>query len=178
MDTNFNTCFRTYYQTMCHFAYGYLKDSLKAEDVVQLVFVKIIDNSELLGASEELVKNYLYKAVRNACLNEIKLGEIHQTILSRIQQDKLNEDNLIFHIIRSEIYQEIMKAVKELPPRCQHVFELAFIAQKTNEEIAEELHLSVNTVRVQKNKAKQVLQLKLKELYPLVLFVLNSRFKI
>lgn len=47
---------------MCHFAYGYLKDSLKAEDVVQLVFVKIIDNSELLGASEELVKNYLYKA--------------------------------------------------------------------------------------------------------------------
>ena len=69
--------------------------------MVQLVFVKIIDNSELLGASEELVKNYLYKAVRNACLNEIKLGEIHQTILSRIQQDKLNEDNLIFHIIRS-----------------------------------------------------------------------------
>lgn len=61
------------------------------------------------------------KQVRNACLNEIKLGEIHQTILSRIQQDKLNEDNLIFHIIRSEIYQEIMKAVKELPPRCQHV---------------------------------------------------------
>ena len=89
----------------------------------------------------------------------------------------MNEDNLIFHIIRSEIYQEIMKAVKELPPRCQHVFELAFIDQKTNEEIAEELHLSVNTVRVQKNKAKQLLQLKLKDLYPLVLFFLNSLLK-
>ena len=177
MDTNFDTCFRTYYRTMCHFAYGYLKDSLKAEDVVQLVFVKIIDNSELWGASEEFVKNYLYKAVRNACLNEIKLGEIHQTILSRIQQDKLKEDDLIFHIIRSEIYQEIMKAVEKLPPRCRHVFELAFIEQKSNEEIAEELHLSVNTVRVQKNKAKQLLQLKLKGLYPLVLFFLNTLLK-
>lgn len=56
-------------------------------------------------------------------------------------------------------------------------FELAFIDQKTNEEIAEELHLSVNTVRVQKNKAKQLLQLKLKDLYPLVLFFLNSLLK-
>lgn len=42
-DKTFSDCFRSYYQPLCYFASGYVKDFEKAEDVVQDVFVRLLE---------------------------------------------------------------------------------------------------------------------------------------
>ncbi|MEY8594126.1 RNA polymerase sigma-70 factor [Butyricimonas hominis] len=169
----FDKCFRVYYQTLCYFAYNYLKGQEEAEDVVQEVFIKLLDATESFD-NEEHLKHYLYKAVRNACLNQIKLSGIRSEILNNIAKNSPQDENDFFvHVVRAEVYREIMAAVNELPNECGRVFKLAYVDGFSNEEVAEQLSISVNTVKSQKNKAKIQLREKLKGLYPVLLFFLN-----
>ncbi len=169
----FDKCFRGYYQTLCYFAYNYLKGQEEAEDVVQEVFVKLLDATESFD-DEEHLKHYLYKAVRNACLNQIKLSGIRSEILNNIQKNTLPDENDFFcSVVRAEVYGEIMAAISELPNECGRVFKLAYVEGFSNEEVAEQLSISVNTVKSQKNKAKIQLREKLKGLYPVLLLILN-----
>lgn len=77
------------------------------------------------------------------------------------------------NVVRAEVYQEIMEAIQELPTECGRVFRLAYVDGLSNEKIAEQLFISVNTVKSQKNKAKIQLREKLKGLYPVLLLFLN-----
>ncbi|MFR6542467.1 MAG: RNA polymerase sigma factor [Butyricimonas virosa] len=167
----FDSYFRRYYQTLCYFAYHYLKEQDEAEDVVQDVFMKLLNWEESFD-NEEHLKHYLYKAVRNSCLNQIKTTGIRSDILESIQKNAPEDENNFFvNVVRAEVYQEIMEAIQELPTECGRVFRLAYVDGFSNEEIATQLSISVNTVKVQKNKAKIQLREKLKGLYPLLLFL-------
>lgn len=165
----FDDCFRHYYQALCYFAYRYLKEMEAAEDVVQEVFIKLLGGGEYFD-NEEHLKHYLYKSVRNGCLNQIKLTGIHSEILESIQKNTPQDENDFFSkVVRAEVYREIMDAVNELPVECGRVFKLAYVDGFNNEEVATQLSISVNTVKSQKNKAKIQLREKLRGLYPVML---------
>lgn len=171
----FDRNFLRYYQALCHFALNYLKDYAAVEDVVQSVFICLLDKEEKFE-SEEHLKHFLYKAVRNACLNEIKLKDLHAGILEKVtrkQNLEEQEEDFFVQVVRTEIYRQIQEALEELPAGCERIFRMAYLEHLGNSEIAEKLNISVNTVKVQKNKAKHLLQKKLKGLYPL-LFLLAS----
>lgn len=164
----FDSNFRRYYQALCYFALNYLKDQDAAEDIVQGVFINLLDQEEHFE-SEEHLKHYLYKAVRNASLNELKLTAIHSGILEKLQNRHPQEEEIFFtQVVRSEVYRYIQEAVQELPTECGRIFKLAYLEHLDNPEIAQQLHISINTVKVQKNKAKHLLRAKLKDLYPLI----------
>ena len=169
----FDSHFRLYYQALCYFAYHYLKEQEGAEDIVQEVFIKLLDGTECFD-NEEHLKHFLYKAVRNSCLNHIKLMGIRSGILEGIQKNAPDDENNFFeNVVRAEIYQEIMQAIQELPTECGRVFKLAYVDGFNNDEIATQLSISVNTVKAQKNKAKIQLREKLKGLYPILLLLLS-----
>lgn len=165
---NFEDFFRRYYQTLCYFAFSFLKNKEVSEDIVQNVFVNLL-NSTTEHLSEEHLKHSLYKAIRNACINELKKNILHSEVLDSIMTDKSDDDSDLFHsIVRVEIYREIIEAINNLPDRCGEVFKLAYLEQLDNNEIAVELSISVNTVKVQKNNAKKLLREQLRHLYPIV----------
>ena len=100
--------------------------------------------------------------------------KIRTSILEVVQKNKLEDENNFFAgIVRAEIYNEIIQAIKELPVECGRVFRLAYLEGLTNDEISTHLKISVNTVKVHKNKAKILLREKLKGLYPLLFFLLK-----
>ena len=170
----FDSYFRRYYQILCYFACHYLKEQDEAEDVVQDVFMKLLNGEECFD-SENHLKHYLYKAVRNSCLNQIKMTGIRSDILGAIQKDTEEDENNFFeNVVRAEVYQEIMDAIQELPTECGRVFRLAYVDGFSNDEIAIQLSISVNTVKAQKNKAKIQLREKLKGMYPVILLLLSN----
>ena len=172
-EKEFKSLFDLSYVGMVQQATFYTNDFAVAEDVVQEVFIKLLDATESFD-NEEHLKHYLYKAVRNACLNQIKLSGIRSEILNNIAKNSPQDENDFFvHVVRAEVYREIMAAVNELPNECGRVFKLAYVDGFSNEEVAEQLSISVNTVKSQKNKAKIQLREKLKGLYPVLLFFLN-----
>lgn len=161
----FEDYFRSHYQTFCYFAYHLLKDQQEAEDVVQEIFIRLLDSKTYFD-NEEHLKNYFYKSVRNACLNRIKSTKTHSEL-----SNEVSENDFFTNIVRAEVYEEIMRAIYKLPKGCRQIFQLAYIDGYSNEEIAAQLFISVNTVKVQKNKAKKQLQEQLKNLYPLLFFL-------
>ena len=169
----FDNYFRRYYQTLCYFVYKNLQLQKESEDIVQEVFIKLLNFPETFE-NEEHLKHYLYKAVRNSYLNYVRQVKIRTSILEVVQKNKLEDENNFFAgIVRAEIYNEIIQAIKELPVECGRVFRLAYLERLTNDEISTHLKISVNTVKVHKNKAKILLREKLKGLYPLLFFLLK-----
>ena len=84
------------------------------------------------------------------------------------EQDEEDED---YRLMREEMYRALHQAVDELPERCRQVFKL-HLQGKKNEEIAQILELSVETVKTQKKKAMYFLRERLGRLYYL-LIILN-----
>jgi len=65
--------FKNHYAPLCRFAKNILKDKDQAEDMVQEVFLKIWDKRQDLKVSTSF-KAYLFMAVKNHCLNTLKLN--------------------------------------------------------------------------------------------------------
>lgn len=169
----FEGFFNSHYQTLCYFAYSYLNDREMAEDIVQNIFVNLFNNPDNKFDDEQHFKFFLYKSIKNACINELKKISMQANTLNDLSLDTTDESDFdIFQsIVRTEVYKEILDAVNQLPERCGEIFKLAYIEQMTNNEIAKLLSISVNTVKAQKNNAKKLLREHLKHLYPIVVFL-------
>src|SRR5690554_4000821 len=72
-----------YFQPLCYFADGLLDDPQKAEDVVQSVLVKIWQDKTVFDDAHH-IRNYLYKSVRNAAVNELNAESTHSRILKNL----------------------------------------------------------------------------------------------
>ena len=140
-------------------------DLQTAEDVVHDVFLKIWD-SETVMLVDENIGNYLCSAVRNRCLDLLKRQVVHDDYMSRAVIDlKMEEivacDNILDEMIDREKMEAVYKAIDRLPDKCREVFILAYLEEKKNAEIAEQLHISVRTVEAHIFKALKMLRVAL-----------------
>lgn len=173
LNMTFNQCFREHYRMLCYFAFQYVQETGKAEDVTQEVFMRILEERMTFN-SEDHLKRWLFVAVKNACLNHIKSVGIRSRILDRLAGEGGNEDTDFFNaMVRTEVYRQIQDAIDELPRECGRVFRMAYIEGLANEEIAGQMGISIHTVKSQKQKAKSLLRDRLKDLYPIALLAIG-----
>ena len=174
-ETYLDDFFRSHYGTLCYFAYSYLKNKEIAEDVVQNTFVNLLYDAEHKFDDEKHLKFFLYKSIKNSCLNELKKLSVQTKTLDDLSTENNDESDFdTFQlIVRAETYKEILDAINLLPDRCAEIFKLAYMEQLDNNEIAQQLSISINTVKVQKNNAKKILREQLKHLYPIVIFLFS-----
>lgn len=137
--------FDNHYAILCHIAASIVHDDSIAEDIVSDVFLNIYERRATLEIHTSL-KNYLFASVRNRSLNVLAGMKKYDTIhLDLSLQD--NQDNPDSTITVSEIQQILDESIFALSPECRQVFEKSRIEGKTYNEIAEELGISVNTVK-------------------------------
>ena len=137
-------------------------DHPTAEDVVHDVFLKIWNSETLMVANESIV-SYLFCAVRNACLDLLKHKTICNDYLAKAVRDlKIEElsysEDFLNKLIDREQIDAIYKEIDHLPEKCREVFVLAYIQEKKNVEIAEQLQISIRTVEAQIYKALKILR--------------------
>ena len=144
---------------MCYYAYKITNNQESSKDIVQDVFLKY--HSKPAEFSSELaIKNFLYLAVKNACLNFIRHDLVEKKFAENQVETALDQDQGLSHIIKAEALIAIKKAIEALPEGCRTVLKLAFFEGFKNEQIALELGISINTVKTQKQRALQLLRLK------------------
>lgn len=124
-----------------------------AEDIVHDVFLKIWDKQVFLLPESE-VKNILYAAVRNACIDHLRRLSLEKEIVDKkaiqLKLEELNFFNASEDLfMRKNLLEHIMKAVDELPEKRQEIFKLSYIEGLKASEIAEKLNISVRTVENQ-----------------------------
>lgn len=174
--SNFETVFRQHYERLCSYAFTFLKDEGKSEDLVQDLFIKIWEQRQDLINSSQL-KFYLFTAVRNNCLTTIKKNK--KTSLVELS-DEDGPDELTIRIDPKEKNLNhkalISKAMEQLPPKCREVFMLSRLSGQTYQQIADSLGISIKTVENQMGKAIKILKVFAKEngVYLLLLGCMGS----
>jgi len=159
----FEEIFSSFYPALCNFANNFVYDVQVSEDFVQEVFISLWDYKKNFDDLLSL-KSFLYKSVRNKCLNFIKHQKIVSNHIDASLKDMENDAFYFDHIIEEETHRLIYDAINELPPGCRKILLLS-INGLSNPEIAEDLNISVNTVKTQKAIAYKQLRVKLKELF-------------
>ena len=157
----FGAFFRENFPFLVMFADKYVNDMDMAADIAQ----------EAL--SPEKVKGFLYTTARNLALNHIKHNQIVDEHL-RLQE----KDSVLFfrnQIIEEETYQLVHKAVEQLPKQSCKIIQLS-LQGYSNQEIADQLNISINSVRTLKQSAYKKLRGILKEHFYLLPLMLKMNF--
>lgn len=168
-----NDFFFSYYSELSTFASKYVLDIPVCEDIVQEVFIMLWQRNDHFQ-DITAAKSFVYTSVRNSCLNYLK----HVKVKEKYLEYKLNiaEDSESFfeEIIKVEAYSQIRKEIDKLPSMERKILLMA-MSDKSNEEIAGLLSISINTVRTHKARAYKVLRTNLKDVF--LIYLLTSRLK-
>ena len=142
-----------------------------AEDIVQETFITIWENERMFNSYQGL-KAYLYELVQNKCTNYLKHRQVEDKYASYVKTTR-EETEGDYNLMQEEIYRELYMAIRELPEKCQRVFEL-HLEGKKNAEIAEILGISVLTVKSHKQNAIHVLKEKMGNLFLLYVYIYET----
>jgi RNA polymerase sigma-70 factor (family 1) len=150
--------FKQHYKGLCYFATQLVKDEQEAEDIVAACFLKLwqrhTDFDSLLK-----VRNFLYIATRNACYDHLKhLKRKNASHDEIIQLMETNENYIETKMIKAELLQAILLEVETLPPIRRKIFKMIYLEDLSVFEIATQLKISVDTVRVQKARALHLIR--------------------
>ena len=147
-----------------------LKDEEAARDVVQEVFIRFYEKSYDFPNLIAL-KSFLYSCVQSKALNALEKQNTRTFLKQRLDTPEYEEATYFRHQIEAEIFEEIFAAIEELPSECRRIFKMSYLEHMDIREITEKLQIAESTVKTQRQRAKQYLRKRLKNLYTLVIFL-------
>ena len=158
---DFDSLFKEFYDRLVYFSFQLVKDKHQAMDIVQDAFIKYWNLRETVMQDKIAIKNFLYRTVRNSSLNSIRHEKVVEGYILTQDGVEREERPVIDAIISAEVIAAIHTAVQSLPENYKNISVMGYMEGKKNHEIANELEMSVNTVKKQKQKALQLLRIKL-----------------
>ena len=161
----FQRLFEMYHKALCFFATRIVRDSLEAEDIVQDVFLAFWRMDRGGFPNLKTVKTFLYNSVQHRCLNYLRDLEIRDRNYRNLKREELDEDYFLCQQIRAEVVAELFGAIDELPDKCKEIFKRSYVDGQEDKKIAEELDISLNTIKTQKQRAKSYLRGRLGDLF-------------
>jgi len=154
----YKTLFDDLYPSLCLFANRYLKDLDTSKDVVQDVFIKTWER-KVSHPNYNAIKSFLYTSVKNKSLDYLRSKYHKNTIITpdtdfyKIQ----TKEHFLSEMVIVDVYANLESAMKSLPNKCEQILRFS-LNEYTNNEIAEELSITINTVKTQKRIAYKKLR--------------------
>ncbi len=176
---SFESFYLTWYSRAKIFACEFVMDEADAENIVQDVFVRLYERSELFDMPINLTA-YLFTSIRNACLNYLKKQMMEREVFANIQNEfefnlRMNYESLeAFNTDfpdEESIKERLHQALDTLPEKCRRIFIMSKLEGKKQSQIAEELQISVKTIENQMTIAYKRLRQELKDCMPLFIFL-------
>lgn len=146
--------FRRYYQPLCSHAARFVYDKAVAEDIVADLF-QAFWQKKVYERIDYSYRAYLYQAVRQNCLLYLQ-REAGQTVSTEqvISSEVFTgSSSPIDQIQFDELNERIEAVINALSPPVRRVFLLSRFEGRKNQEIADELHVSLKTVEAHVTKA-------------------------
>ena len=177
-EQSYKYIYDCHYVFLCHIANGYVNDYFIAETIVGDTIFHLWEIRESLEITLS-IRAYLTKSVRNRCVNyliseqrknEIQLSELTSGNVAE-ERYLMSDSYPLGTLLEQELEEEINKSIEKLPEECKAVFKKSRFEEKKYEEIAQELCISINTVKYHMKNALALLQADLKK-YLIVFFLL------
>lgn len=169
-DGTFEDMFRSYFQDLMRFVCSYVNDEEVAKDIVHDVFFAVLRNKKHLDASYSM-KSYLFTLSRNYALNYLK----HLRVVA------MNEREVVEVLENTgdelEAYEErvsrLNEKLAELPEKQREVLIKCFVDGRKYQEVADEMEISVNSLKTHISRGLKFLRNELREDVILLMFTLK-----
>lgn len=157
----FEQMYRDHYRGLYALACRFLNNNGLAEEAVHDVLLRLWDQSAQIEINTSL-KAYLFKSVSNHCLNLLSKKQISKTDVTELQTlaDESQVDEWLYE---EELCRKLLNLLDQLPEQNRIIFKMSRFDDKKHQEIADELGLSIKTVKNNITLTLQFLRTHLKE---------------
>ena len=138
--------YQHYWKGLFAFSFKILKDQQVCEDIIQEVFTDLWQKKHQLEVQN--LDAYLTQMTKYQIFQYLRKGKLSQKYLDRfsaIQMVNDTEDKLHFDELKATIENQLA----DVAPRCREIFLLSRFENLSNQEIADKLNISLQTVKNQ-----------------------------
>lgn len=155
----FEEIFHEHYSPLCNYATKIVKAHDVAEEIVQDLFVQLLEKKSLEGV--EYIDRFLIRSVKFKCIDFLR----RQQNSKLVAFDHLIESNVADNTIDSEEELEALfnYLVAKLPPKTREVFLLIRQSGLSYKDAANQLGISDKTVENQMSRALKKMRALLKD---------------
>lgn len=172
----FTAIYERYHKLLYVLAYKYLKGTFAAEDAVQQVFLKLWESRDLLQVQVNL-RNYLFTMMKNHVLNEIRNNySAIEKNYEIVQSSPEYEDELLMKIEERDMMEHFYQAIEQLPEQKRQVCLFKLRGDLSNQEIADQMNISVPTVKTHYAQAVKMLRIRFEKLFLFLLYLCDSSY--
>lgn len=147
--------YERYYPSMLKKAKLYVQGEEEAEELVQEVFMKLIERVDsVMTVERKKLASYLFSAVKFTAFNQYRKQKTRSKYMTFVDSDQedlelLRDENALPEelFIRKETVEELGAALEKIPEKYKNVLEYKYILGLSDGEIAEKLGGSEQSVR-------------------------------
>jgi RNA polymerase sigma-70 factor (family 1) len=160
---SFTAAYHSLYAPTYYFARRFVSPE-EAADLVAEAFCKLWKRPGDFSNLPRL-KVFLQIMVRNASIDAIRHDQTRKNFQAeaRYLQGENAGAEPMEEFLRAELLKQIHEAIEKLPSRCKEIFKLHWLEGLKNQDIADKLQVSVNTVINQKVRALSKLRIAFKD---------------
>jgi RNA polymerase sigma-70 factor (ECF subfamily) len=163
-----NFCIDIFYNRYGHLllviAFKYLKNREDSEDVVMNLFESL--GSKILKYEIQNFKSWLHTTLKNECLMHLrKIKKINQTVsIDQLNEIAVELEEVDFKEVKEKIFINLESTIFGLKADQRKCIELFYLESKSYLEIADQLNLSLNSVKSAIQNGKRMLKVKLENI--------------
>ena len=152
----YEVVFKKYYPLLVVFIVRHIGDEDVAKDIVQDIFFKLFESSRSLPDNFQL-KSWFYKVARNAAVDYLRHLQVEDKYKFLMAEAMINVPDMDEEI-DEQVYDKVNLAIESLPEQCRLIIKLNVLEGKKYQEIAEELGITINTIRTQVSRGYKKLR--------------------
>ena len=175
---DFDTLFHKYHRRLLLYSLKFVESESDALDIVQNIFMAIWESGKY-NQDDIHVQAYLFRSVKNSCLNYLK----HQRIVREFENEaSLEMKEMEAHhylsgersLIEKENLEQIDEAISSLGEIYREVIVMSRFEGLKNQEIADKLNVSVRTIETRIFRALSMLREKISQKSFFILLYLSE----
>lgn len=175
---NFNSMYSAYFKRSVCFAKSYVQDVFVAEDIASEALIKLWQ--QIKEKEIDYIEPLLLSILKHDILNYLKHEEVKRKALQQIADwhdqefqvqittlEACNPDE----IFSSDVEKIVHDTLDKLPEQTRNIFCMSRFDGLKNQEIADQLGISIKTVEYHNSKALSTLRIALRNYLPLFIFL-------
>ncbi|RIJ48135.1 RNA polymerase sigma-70 factor [Maribellus luteus] len=165
----FERMFDLYYQPLCGFISSYIKNNHVVEDIVIECFVEMWEKRQSIVIKSSLY-NYLLTVVKNAAISYQRKNKVQFAELEGLSLGNEESNNPLEEM---SVLNRLYVAINKLPEKRRQILRMTVYEGKSYPQVAEELGISVNTVKTQISRSYRFLKEELNVPDQFIFFLLS-----
>lgn len=146
-ETAFNLLYERYSTKLFRYFFRLLgNDSTKAEDFLQELFIKVLNNAHTFSATQK-ASTWLYTIATNMCKNEWRNTENRQRLMRQFEAWEHQSKNVLDKLESNNLSKILDKLMSQLEAEERLVLQLRFQQELSIKEIAAIMNIPEGTVK-------------------------------